>query len=617
LYRRTVAVGSVDTNAAPPVEDENVVEPDRDSSGPRTIWLLLTFTAVAVVMTFPNVTKLRTYIPGNSGDALLNLWIIRSVQTGLPHGWNAMWDAHIFHPAANTLAYSDTLFPVALIHWPLRTVFGDALALNLVLLGAFVLSCWATYALALRFVRHWGAAFVAAFAYTYATIRLGQDGHSQLVLGGAIVPLVVLLLFRMLEAPSIVRAAVLGIALVALALTASYYGAMAAVMVVVIGAGWVLTASRGMRRAPLVALGITAGVAAVVMLPFALKYTSLEQQAHFRRSFSPGYGFHPGDLAAASGNSYVLTHIPVISSHTLAKLRTSENDVFPGFVAAAFGALGAVVIGRSIYRRGRRALRVPRNRELLLIAAAGIVSVVLAIGDWIHIGHHKIVLPFAFFRDHVPGFSGIRAVERLMLAAQLGLVLFAAVGLDAVLRRVRRAYRVPVALGVAALVCIECAMSLSFVRVPTSRDDGGIDVALRHRPAGVVAELPMTSDSSGRLWPYVEAPRQLVALGDGNARVNGYSGFQPVGFDVVRKDLNDFPSPTALSEARRLGVRYIVLRTAIVGDKLRGLPQLEADGGGRYTEASAQQMLAQLPPGAARRVDHLPGGYLVELAGAP
>jgi hypothetical protein len=169
---------------------------------PPALLLLAVFTAVAIALTFPNLSRFRTYIPGDSADALLNLWIMRSVQAGLPHGWHALWNAPIYHPAPNTLAYSDTLLPVALVHWPLRLVFGDVAASNLISLGAWVLSSWCTYRLARRFVVHWGAAFVAALVYTYASVRLVHHQHFQLVVGGALVPLVLLLLLRLLDAPT-------------------------------------------------------------------------------------------------------------------------------------------------------------------------------------------------------------------------------------------------------------------------------------------------------------------------------------------------------------------------------------------------------------------------------
>ena len=50
----------------------------------------------------------------------------------------------------------------------------------------------------------------------------------------------------------------------------------------------------------------------------------------------------------------------------------------------------------------------------------------------------------------------------------------------------------------------------------------------RRQLPGPVLELPIRSSKEGVAWPYVEAPRQLVALGRRpSARVNGYSGFQP------------------------------------------------------------------------------------------
>jgi hypothetical protein len=80
---------------------------------PPAALLLAAFTVVAVALTFPNLSRFRTFVPGDSGDSLFTLWIIRSVQTGVPEGWNALWNLPIYYPAPNTLAYSETMLPVA------------------------------------------------------------------------------------------------------------------------------------------------------------------------------------------------------------------------------------------------------------------------------------------------------------------------------------------------------------------------------------------------------------------------------------------------------------------------------------------------------------------------
>jgi hypothetical protein len=607
---RTQATGE----DAPPsaVDDDLTVVTDVPPRDPPAWLLLAIFTVVAVLLTFPNLAKFRTEIPGDSGDSLLNLWIMRAVQDGIFHGWHAFWNAPIFYPHPDTLAYSETLLPVALLHWPLRLVFGDVVAFNLIYLGAWVLSSWCMYRLARRVVRFWPAAFVAALAFTYASIRLIHHGHFQLVVGGALVPLALLLLLRMLEQPSLRRGIEFGLGFAVLTLTASYYGAMMGVVVIIVGGGWLLTTRSGARRPALVAFGAAGVITVVLVVPIAIKYVELQRHPEFRRGFEPAGAAHYDDFFSAGSHDYVLDHVPFIGSRSKVYSRGIENRLFPGFVATVFGAVGVVVLAREARRRGWRN---GRTRELWLVGAAGLVCLILSFGDWFRFDGHRVFLPFIAFRHAVPGFAGIRAVARLALGAELALVLFAAVGLDALIARLRGAWRYVVPLGLAVVVLAESAIGLVFVKVPTSKNDGGVDTALKQRPNGLVLELPIKSVQSGSAWPYVEAPRQVAALRDGDPRVNGYSGYQPKNFDAEATLLGGFPSAAAIAEARRLGVRYVVLRTALVGPVTPRVvtPNLAKNGVGRYDDATAQHLLRNIPPGVAKPPVRLPGGYLVEL----
>jgi hypothetical protein len=583
---------------------------------PRPVLLLAAFVVVAVALTFPHLGVAATRIPGNAGDGLLNVWIMRAVQTGLPHGWHALWDAPIFYPSLNTLAFSDGLIPVALVDWPLRTIFGDALASNILYLGAWVLSSWCMYRLARRFVTHWGAAVVAALAYTYSSIRLVHYEHFQLVVGGALVPLVLLLLLRCTDRPSPWRGIALGVAFATLTLTASYYGAMMGLFVLVIAAGSIVTVRGEERRRMFVALALAGAVVLALAAPIGVHYLLLERDSAFRRAFVPAAASHLTDFLASGLGNHVLSRVPVIGHYTQQPRRGVENRLFPGIVATTFAVIGATAVTGEVRQHGWRSTRV---RELLLTTVAAVVVVVLSFGDWFRLAGHRVSLPFAWFRHTVPGFSGIRATSRLALGGELAIAMFAAVGIDRlILRRwqQRRQLLLAVTVGLSAVVFAEAAMSLFFVTVPTNRNDGGIDQALRALPAGVVLELPIESDISGYAWPFVEAPRQLVAIHDGDARVNGYSGFQPPNFDGRAAVLNRFPASDALTEAQHIGVRYIVLRTALVGTDLPAdqLQHLNTDGIGRYTLPHAQAIIHNLPPNAVTHTQQLPGGYLIQLA---
>jgi hypothetical protein len=192
----------------------------------------------------------------------------------------------------------------------------------------------------------------------------------------------------------------------------------------------------------------------------------------------------------------------------------------------------------------------------------------------------------------------------------------AAVGIEFALQRLSRRVRLALVLSLIAIVIAESALPVVFVRVPTSAGDGGIDLALRARPPGIAVELPLASAARGVMWPYVESPRQLLALRDHDPRINGYSGFQPRGVDALAAALDQFPNPDALTVLRRLRVRYVVMRTALVGVLTPAglLPQIARDGAGRYAPATAELLVRQIPRGVAARVDRLPGGILVELA---
>ncbi len=304
-------------------EDPNLDDRDDDhdtggerrgggSRAPHAALLLSLFLVVAIGLTFPNVTRLRTYIAGDSGDSLLNLWIIRRVEIGLPHGWHGFWNTPIFYPAHSTLAYSDTLLPVALVHWPLRFFLGDVLAMNVIYLGSWVVSSWCVYRLASRFVRHWGAALVASLAYTYSATRLTHHGHFQLVVGGALVPLVLLLLLRLFDDPSVGRGLALGASFAALTLSASYFGAMTAIVVVIVAGGLLLARRPGALRPYVVALGAAAAVVVVFVAPIGAKYAQFQRDPAFRRSFEPETATHLGDLAATGVHNYLLEHVGFI-----------------------------------------------------------------------------------------------------------------------------------------------------------------------------------------------------------------------------------------------------------------------------------------------------------------
>lgn len=587
---------------------------DEEPPGPpRTAALVASFAAVAFLMTFRFPSRLRSHVPGDYGDTLLNLWIIRSAQSAALHGWGALWDTAIFHPAPNTLAYSEALLPVALVHWPLRLVLGDVLAFNLIYLAAWTLSLWCTYRLALRLSGRWEAAAVAALMWTFCTVRLVHHVHFQLVMGW-LIPLVLLQTLRCLDSPSVRRGAWLGLALAMLTLSASYYGVLLGTAVPLLVASSILLSRPSSWRALLACFGTGALLALAFVGPVAFKYVELQRDPHFRRPSDQAGSAQPADFIAAADGSYVLDHLPVIEPRSRPESRSIENRLFPGFAAIGLGLVGVTVM---IRRRGG-ALDALRRRETALVVLAGVLGLSLAAGDDVALAGHRVMLPFHYFRRFVPGYSGMRATARLVVLPQLALAVLAAVGLAHLLRGRTARWAIAATAVVSVLVLAESAIPLMEAPVPTRRADGAVNALLAERPRGVVLELPILSSADGWPWPYVEAPRQWMGLADGDERVNGYSGFEPPGFDALANRLDRLPSPSALHASDSLGVRYVVLRTRLIGTLFAWQQSaLAVEGTGRYSDSAARRVIDGLPRRRVASVDRFDGGYLVELRPAP
>lgn len=601
------------------------------ASGPPVYVLLPLFAVAAFLMTFRSFGDFDSHIIGNSGDPLLILWILGWVQHAIPHGWGEIWNTSMFFPVQNTLAFSDSMLSAAIVEWPLRAILGRTLGFNVLAVAAQTASLWFMYRLALRLTRCWPAAGVAALAFTFSTPLLAHLAHYQLTLTAFLVPLTMLLLVRYLEHWRLRFAVGVGLALAALTTSATYYGLMIACAVPVVVVGYLLWYRPTQTWRFVRGLVVGALLAAVITLPVAVQYVQLQDDPYFRRGFDATVAAHPSDFLAPAQENYFLTDVLPFENYAFD--RSIENRLFPGMVATVFGIVGVAVLVLGARRRrsdaddtvGLDPVGKPgppavddrwRSRIALLIAAGGLVAVVMAFGDEVTIGGFDVPMPFKVMRRFVPGFSGIRATSRFALMGVCGLSLCAAFGVRELLRRMRG----PIVAGIvtlvlAGIVIAETLVSIPLVRVPDGRVADAVATFLDDRPPGVVAELPILGLAEGPLWAYLESPRQLVSLGNGgHDRVNGYSGYAPEGFDAIVSRLNTFPGPKALRALRNHDVRYVVLRTRVLGDQLPDIRAvLERDGVGRYTPASARARIERIPPDLVRRVTRVPGAYVVEL----
>jgi hypothetical protein len=547
---------------------------------------LISFLVLALGNTAPLWFHLDIAVPGDIGDPLLNAWILAWDAHALLHQPNRLFDANIFFPLPNTLAYSEHLLATALLAMPLQVASGQPLlTYNVTLLVSFALSGLGMYLLCLQWTGRRIAALVAGLAYAFAPYRLASISHLQL-LTVQWLPLSLLALDHMLarigqgggederaktENRDIWKALVLFGVFTLLQVLSSWYLAVfsAAVLVLYLLTwtgryGW-----RRMRRA-LAWLLCAGGVVTLVVTPVALPYFEVLPHLEATRPAEVVslLGARPSDFLAAA--PWMRLAGPLSTAYRERPGFTEEHMLYPGLFIAL---LTLSAIGLFAYRVATR------KEGFTAHWRAGVLILILLIAWGLTIDG-----PYRELAHWLPSLRVIRAPARWMVVvtcAMAGLVGYALAWLEGhratwpspsctrARSRARRvlSYMAPALLAI-GIYAESFAVPLPLAHVGNVEEMHPVYRALRRltlseeEGRGAVLELPMYVAPAPE---YPEARRMLASCLGWWQLVNGYSGFTPARQLEWGSRLARFPSAEALATLRdlgRLGVRYLIVHTA-------------------------------------------------------
>src|SRR3989344_8768019 len=135
----------------------------------RKIIVFAAFVLLAIFITWPLILHLNSYILDKQ-DGLLITWFLN---WSIAHPLN--YNANIFFPCQNTLAFSETMLPQALIAAPFVKLFGEPLlAYNINLILGIALSGYACYLL-------FNKNLLLAVLFVLNPIYLGYAAHIQII----------------------------------------------------------------------------------------------------------------------------------------------------------------------------------------------------------------------------------------------------------------------------------------------------------------------------------------------------------------------------------------------------------------------------------------------------
>lgn len=503
--------------------------------------------AVAVVTTWPLAARLNHAAP-DPFDPRFQAWTIDWVQHALGHGPARLFDANIFHPEPQTLAYSDSLIGLAVPALPLRWAGLTPIGVwGVALLVGYATSGMAGYLFG-RVVtgsRVVGAVTGAAFAFgtfgTYEANHVQVVAHAGVGLAGVAAWL---LAERAVRGRRLVPAAAGLAASLLWQGTVSFYTAAYAVVVAVV----VLA----VRRRDLGRRGLLWGagalcLAGVALAPLAVPYLE-------RRAALPTFRWTLHDLAIG-GADFAKADARLWLWGRVIPGGPFPPPLFPGLTLVGLGALGL------LRGRDRRAARL----GAALVAVGAFLALGTADEGW------RRWSPYRLLFTYVPGWNALRGTSRGWMVGLAGLGVLAGLGALEVARAARARWPL-VRAATATSVAAACALAGVVAEGYRPFDDlaevrvGAVDRELARRPEpGGVLYLPVGGIGPAYLGILDQTDTVYRATAHHRPTPNGYAAFFPPSYHRMARLVRDLPEPAAVRYLQGIGVRFVVVRAGARG----------------------------------------------------
>jgi hypothetical protein len=407
----------------------------------RDLLVLLFFTVLTLLMTWPLITRINTVYAGNNEDLWTFQWDNWWTRYALQHGENLLFTPVQFYPIGVSLAAHSLSFYNSLLWIPLAALFGDIAAYNITVLLTFILSGYTTYKLVEYLQgseigdqgsspnskpRSLIPAVIAGIIFAFAPYHFSQSlGHVSLA---SVQWFPLLALFILKATRETKRRNGVWIGLTTLLITATRLqflvlgGVVLALFVLV---DW-LALRREWTRGAWTRLLAGAALGLVLSLPFVLPAAQLFTQAATPNELiADEQTWGQTDLAAYF---VPMTYHPIFGSIV--------QPLYDNFIKnrAWMPYLGIVPLLLTAWG----ALRA--KRRALPWLAIGLFSFIMALGPFLRVNGVELTnipLPYALIGDRFP-LNILRSPDRYNLMLPLAMAPLAAWGVQDVLARVSR-----------------------------------------------------------------------------------------------------------------------------------------------------------------------------------
>lgn len=520
------------------------------------LFSFLYFFFVAVYITYPLIFHLTDFIPG-LGDELLITWIMNwNIHSFLSDPLN-IFNANIFYPHHNSLAFSDAFFTLSLIAFlPVIILKEPVVAYNFSLIFSFITLGFFTYLLTYYLSKNHFSGIISGTLVAFSTFTLTRIMHLQ-VISIQWVPLS-LLFFLIFSKTGSFRYIILSCIFFILQTLNSFLPGY----FLLFGFSFFLIYFYFRQKNYFInfiskKIIIIILFSGVILIPFTIPYFSVSKEFDYIRDIRDTihFGNRPEYLFYSSDKTKLQ---PFLLNVVYANDKGPyKYDGYLGF--AIFILITLSLLFRYVFKKFK-------NNYFNIFTFIGIFSFILSLGPVFQWGGKvikspfMIPLPYALFYYLIPGFKGFRNSARWEMLTVFAMSIAIGIFIAKIFNKKSIFFKATITVIICAAVILEFNAPMKFENVSKHSDFPKIYSYINTLPKdAVIAEFPIYNWD---MLPYSrqELMREYFSTMHFRKMINGGSGFSPPPWqEKVRFLAREFPSKETIKELKKIGVKYIIV----------------------------------------------------------
>jgi len=518
---------------------------------------LFIFIFAALFITFPLVFHLGQFTTG-AGDELLIAWIHAWVIHALVTNPLAIFNANIYYPYPNSLAFSDLFITGSLLTAPFVYLLGQPIvANNITLISSLIFLGFFIFLLAYYLTKNYIVSILSGTLVIFSPATLSNAIQIQM-LEIYWIPLAILFLLQFFERNK--TRFLLGFLLCFLL---QFYNSFLPAYFILFSSIIIFLFVFQIKRKKMNVYFTKKNILLVLltfifMVPLIIPYYQVSNEFHYTRDlrYSIHFAMQPEDFLYpginTKLNTFLVQYIP--TNHY-----SQNNEFKPGYLGVVFSLLILFILFIIFQKRKK----LTTNEKIFLTIA--LVGLLLSFGPFLHLDRHTIhypipiPLPYLVFYYLLPGFQGFRNSQRWEMLFIIGIAIVISLVFNKMFKKISVKKKVISYLLVFTGIVLEF-MPFSFMSLPQREHFPKVYSWMATTPPN--STFVMLPIFNWNMQPNIgqELYREYFSTVEFRPMVNGYSGFSPPPWQVFISSLNkEFPNHESIKKLRSIGVHYIII----------------------------------------------------------